>query len=182
MEKKAEKTKRMKQALKVVVVPELRKMGFSGSFPHLRRIGEKNVDLLTFQFGLRSTPAFVVIAGSAPNKGIINHLNEITPAEKLTAWETAKSKRLGSTHGEDPWFYYAIDGNPELELDLEKMNYYFDLNSTPIKNREFAIAEAKRTIHENKLILEKGESIYKYRAKQILSLLTEAEAFWKSCN
>ena len=36
--------------LKKIVVPGLRERGFKGSFPHFRRISEKKIDLITFQF------------------------------------------------------------------------------------------------------------------------------------
>ena len=43
-----ESRKNMEQALKEFFVPELRALGFKGSFPHFRRIAENSIDLLTF--------------------------------------------------------------------------------------------------------------------------------------
>jgi Domain of unknown function (DUF4304) len=40
----------MDVALKTSVVPVLRESGFTGSYPHLRRVHVTHVDLLTFQF------------------------------------------------------------------------------------------------------------------------------------
>jgi hypothetical protein len=41
---------RMIAALQAHVVPELRRRGFKGSFPHFRRAAAQRIDLLTFQF------------------------------------------------------------------------------------------------------------------------------------
>ena len=44
-----EDKKSMNKALNEIVVPELRKRGLKGSFPHFRRIMETQIHLLTFQ-------------------------------------------------------------------------------------------------------------------------------------
>jgi Domain of unknown function (DUF4304) len=41
---------RMKSALKTVVVPKVRSLGFSGSFPHFRRKRESEHQMLMFMF------------------------------------------------------------------------------------------------------------------------------------
>jgi uncharacterized protein DUF4304 len=55
----SESRDKMIDALRRVIVPTLRNMGFTGSFPHFRRIRETRIDLLTFQFN-RSGGSFVV--------------------------------------------------------------------------------------------------------------------------
>ena len=40
----------MRKALKDLVLPRLRELGFEGSFPHLRRRRVDRADLFTFQF------------------------------------------------------------------------------------------------------------------------------------
>jgi hypothetical protein len=40
----------MDKALKGRVIPTLRQAGFTGSFPHFRRIQGERTDLITFQF------------------------------------------------------------------------------------------------------------------------------------
>ena len=42
----------MVAALKESVIPALRSKGFSGSFPHFRRIRTTQIDLLSFQFSM----------------------------------------------------------------------------------------------------------------------------------
>jgi hypothetical protein len=46
----SEATDMMIAALKEIVVPTLRDMGFRGSFPHFRRQRDEQLDLLAFQF------------------------------------------------------------------------------------------------------------------------------------
>ena len=42
---------KVNEQIKTMIVPELRKKGFKGSFPHFRRIYENGrVDFLSFQF------------------------------------------------------------------------------------------------------------------------------------
>jgi hypothetical protein len=56
---------KMVAALKAEVVPQLRKNGFSGSFPHFRRIGPTKTDCVTFQFD-KWGGGFVVEIGEGP--------------------------------------------------------------------------------------------------------------------
>jgi len=52
-------------ALKEIVLPTLRNMGFRGSFPHFRRERDEQLDLLTFQFS-RWGGSFVVEIAYCP--------------------------------------------------------------------------------------------------------------------
>lgn len=54
--------KRMISVLNTIVVPEIRKRGFKGSFPHFRKISEDKIDLITFQFD-RYGGGFVIEVG-----------------------------------------------------------------------------------------------------------------------
>src|SRR5262245_34082606 len=69
-------------ALRDVVVPVLRDMGFSGSFPHFRRIRESQIDLLTFQFN-RYGGSFVVEAACCASEGFTTHWGEHIPPQKV---------------------------------------------------------------------------------------------------
>jgi len=55
----SESRDKMMEALHRVVVPMLRDMGFTGSFPHFRRVHDTQIDVLTFQFN-RWGGSFVV--------------------------------------------------------------------------------------------------------------------------
>jgi hypothetical protein len=97
----------MDAALKTVVVPALRKMGYTGSMPHLRRIRER-VDLLTFQFD-RYGGGFAIEVGSAPKEGITTTWGKFIPAAKLRSWDLPANQRPRLVPiGERPshWFRY----------------------------------------------------------------------------
>jgi len=105
----------MDAALKKLVVPVLRERGFSGSFPHFRRIKEE-VDLLTFQFD-RNGGGFVIEAAKGKKEGFTTHWGKHIPAAKLTAWDLHPNdrKRLkpGPTGGTDSWFRYDASDSCE---------------------------------------------------------------------
>ena len=98
----------MDAALKKVVVPALREHGFTGSFPHFRRIKEE-VDLLTFQFDRRGG-GFVIETAKGKKEGFTTHFGKHIPAAKLTAWDLHpdQRKRLkpGGDSSTDSWFRY----------------------------------------------------------------------------
>jgi hypothetical protein len=96
-------------ALRDVVVPVLRDMGFSGSFPHFRRIRESQIDLLTFQFNRHGGSFVLEIATCAPD-GFTTHWGEQIPPHKVQAHDIHPKQRLrlGSHPPEqsDHWFHY----------------------------------------------------------------------------
>ena len=100
---------RMLAALRDVVVPVLRDMGFSGSFPHFRRIRESQIDLLTFQFN-RYGGSFVVEVAFCDPDGFTTHYGKHISPNKLRAHDIHPRQRLrlGSHPPEeaDHWFYY----------------------------------------------------------------------------
>jgi hypothetical protein len=98
----------MDAALKKIVIPALRERGFTGSFPHFRRIKEE-VDLLTFQFD-RNGGGFVIETAKGKKEGFTTHWGKHIPAAKLTAWDLHpdQRKRLkpGADGSTDSWFRY----------------------------------------------------------------------------
>lgn len=98
----------MESALKRIVVPELRRAGFRGSFPHFRRLHQA-VDLVTFQFD-RHGGGFVIEVAIGNPSGLTTHWGKHIPANKLTAWDLnpVQRKRLKpvSGSGTDSWFRY----------------------------------------------------------------------------
>jgi hypothetical protein len=104
----------LEDALREVVVPDLRNRGFRGTFPHFRRPLESRIDLLTFQF-YSSGGSFVVEVAQCGPTGVSHSWKDVGP-DKVTAWDVAKRLRLGSApdRGEsDHWFVY---GKPNYEV------------------------------------------------------------------
>jgi hypothetical protein len=98
----------MDAALKQVVVPGLRELGYAGSMPHFRRITEC-VDLLTIQFD-RYGGGFVIEAGRASKEGITTPSGKFISAAKLKAWDLPADQRPRLVpDGKRPGFWFRFD-------------------------------------------------------------------------
>lgn len=108
-------------ALKLHVVPKLRKKGFKGSFPHFRKINADKIDLLTFQFD-RYGGGFVIEAAIYPVDGIVHEWGEIVPSNKVTAHDVSERLRLKKQDGQ--WFRYDIaTENVYEQVALQVLNH-----------------------------------------------------------
>jgi hypothetical protein len=90
----------MLEALKTILMPSLKRDGFSGSFPHYRRRRPDFYDLMTFQFDLRGGGGFIIeIARCLPSG--IDHPTGHVQAGKARAWGRLPNyrKRIKPRHG-----------------------------------------------------------------------------------
>ena len=94
--------------LKELVVPQLRKRGFTGSFPHFRRLNENQMNVLTFQFS-RWGGSFVVEAASCPAEGVVLHTGRRIGPGEVKAHHIYPRLRLGSSPPE------AVDHSFDFE-------------------------------------------------------------------
>jgi hypothetical protein len=83
----------MISVLRESVFPTLRELGFSGSFPHFRRIRETKIDLLTFQFN-RHGGSFVVEIACCGPEGFTTYWGKQIPPKKISAHDLHPNKRL----------------------------------------------------------------------------------------
>lgn len=90
--------------LKEHLVPELRNLGFKGSFPHFRRIHEQRIHLLTFQFDKYGTGRFVIELAVAPRGPFTTSWGKEIAEGKLTAHDLNERQRLCAKEGGDHWF------------------------------------------------------------------------------
>ena len=104
----------MISALKRIVVPELRKKGFRGSFPHFRRISSEKIDLMTYQFD-RYGGGFVVEVAVCSPDGITHEWGEKVPPNKVTAHDLTNRLRLKEKDGQ--WFRYDTEDKVENIFD-----------------------------------------------------------------
>src|SRR5262249_34557198 len=104
--------KEVEAALKRDVIPLLRRSGFKGTFPHLRRGSPSAIDLLTFQFD-KHGGGFVVEIARSPPDGVVTHWGEAIPPEKVKAWDVHPSRRkrvqMSAELGTDGWFRYDVN-------------------------------------------------------------------------
>jgi hypothetical protein len=110
--------KRMNDALRTYTLPMLRGMGFKGALPHLRRLYEKEIQIITFQFSVYGGN-FVIELG----KCVLSE--EIIP-ENITAWMCGsrncigKNERLGMlSHDNDHW--YSFQEKADLPETYERL-------------------------------------------------------------
>jgi uncharacterized protein DUF4304 len=99
----------MTSALKEKLVPELRRRGFKGSFPHFHRPLATRVDFLTVQFNSAGGSFVVEIAKCGPN-GIAEGFGSELPVSRLNPQFFRDRLRLGSDRNagrSDHWFEFG---------------------------------------------------------------------------
>ncbi len=97
--------KLMDKTLKTFVVPEIRKFGFSGSYPHFRRMKDNKLEFISFQFSLYG-PSFIVEAGKT-TKEQLSDLSKDMPFEKLNHGNTAQRFRIKPDESiSDHWYSF----------------------------------------------------------------------------
>jgi hypothetical protein len=116
MAKNEQRTK-MDFALKKIFVPELKSLGFKGTYPHYRIITEDSILTAMIQFSLYSR-AFVIELGRSKLSGL-SILAGTKPLEKLTTPYLSNRYRMGArTLHRDPWYDFE---NCRQESDYEKV-------------------------------------------------------------
>ena len=110
----SESRDKMVSALREVVVPTLRDMGFRGSFPHFRRTRAEQIDLLVFQFS-RWGGSFVVELGYCPATGYtsLSGQHYATDRVRVHHLHIQQRVRLGSQRPEvfDHWFKFEPESD-----------------------------------------------------------------------
>ena len=104
---------KMIAALKEMVVPTLRDLGFRGSFPHFRRQREEQLDLLTFQFSQWGGSFIVEISYCCP-AGYTLHTGEVVSPDRARVHhqDIYRRLRLGvrpPPNNRDHWFQFEPD-------------------------------------------------------------------------
>ena len=106
----------MNSALKLVVLPRLRKLGFNGSFPHFRRLRSDHVDLVVFQFN-KYGGSFVIEVASLTQEQVNAHWNQSLTLQNATVYDANKSHRLGAAQGGDNWIVFGKHNHePDHEI------------------------------------------------------------------
>ncbi len=114
----------MDRALRAAVRARLRPAGFTGSLPHLRRITEEQICLLSVQFS-SAGGSFAVEVGECPPEGLETHRGFFGPAE-VTSYDLPLMRpRVGSVGfpDGDHWFVF---GTPSWEPDEARPSAHYD--------------------------------------------------------
>lgn len=117
----------MISALKALVVPELKKRGFTGKFPDFRRIVASRTDFLSFQFDRNGGGFLIEISQTAPGE-IVTYRGERIPAEKLTPFDldTKVRRRVQPKPGGSTRDWFRFD-DFEYQRAAESVLPYVDV-------------------------------------------------------
>ena len=111
----------MDAALKRAVASQLRPLGFKGSLPHLRRLSDRRIDLISVQYYLSGGSFVVEVAACGPD-GYTTSWGEHIDATKVRAQDIPFPRpRLGSENFPgfgDHWFVFGL---PNYEAGSEKV-------------------------------------------------------------
>ena len=136
MRNKVPERKNMIKALRQEVVPLLRRAGFSGSFPHFRRISKDKIDLIMFQFN-KYGGSFVIEVAQCSPKGRIHSWGEKVPPEKVKVYDCLTEDRERITYDKDidrdEWISYE---NADYEKAAKEVTHYIDKAESWFKNRK----------------------------------------------
>lgn len=125
--------KLVNEEIKKVIIPELRKYNFKGSFPHFRRIYDNGkVDYLSFQFNKYGGSFVVEIAVAYPYKGKdgnFSYWNEVTPEFIKKSNYAYTKERLRLTPADNEWFKYDENNyketvNSALKKIVSNLGYF----------------------------------------------------------
>lgn len=102
--------KSMHAALKKIIVPELRRCGFKGAYPHFRRVLAAQTDLLWFQFDDYGNNFVIEISQAIGSKVYTDKWGARLHMDKLKTYDVTEARfRVQPRTGKDTenWFSYA---------------------------------------------------------------------------
>ena len=135
----------MDQAIKSLILPRLREMGFKGSLPHLHRPRNGACDFLTIQF-LSVGGAFTIEIARASKDGLLFHGRHI-PVTKLNSTYLQPRHRLGAPlSGGDHWYRFDVSGTEaaakQVLADLGSPSVWSLVDSFPVSEVSDSAARA----------------------------------------
>ncbi len=80
-----------KLTLSQIVIPELRKLQFKGTFPHFRRVSDRKLNLLTFQFD-KYGGGFIIEIANCDAKGFTTHWEKEIPPNITVCFRKRKCR------------------------------------------------------------------------------------------
>jgi hypothetical protein len=115
---------KMKSYLRKNVIPLLSEKGFTGKYPHFRRVREDCIELISFLTNKWGGSFTVEVSAVFPNGLNKNYTEwEGLAEDKLTVWSTNERYRLKGMY--DGWFYY---GDVYVKHSLLFGKVYYDLS------------------------------------------------------
>ena len=127
-----DKKKEFIKVIKKNVIPEIKLLGYVGSFPHFRKAEGNSMYFIGFQFGRTSLIGKLIIELGFVNRKDLSDWAKSLPEEKLNYGFSQKSHRLGSRSEKEDgiWFdYESLKTEEQIEnlsfviLELFKKEY-----------------------------------------------------------
>lgn len=114
----AEKRKLMDTSLKAIVVPELRKMGFSGSYPNFRIVEGDLITTCAIQFN-RYGGSFILEFARNTMQELTPYMQSVVVPAKAVSGDLSNRYRLGATKATrgDFWFDFENFSNKKSKYD-----------------------------------------------------------------
>ena len=112
----------MDKALKSIVVPEIKHLGFTGSYPHFRKKVGETYQFVSFQFGRTSLIGSFVMEFGYMEIGELPEWAKELPFNKLNYGHAKHRKRVKpvSVGDTDYWFDYGSYTKNEQYLELAR--------------------------------------------------------------
>ncbi|WP_084324196.1 DUF4304 domain-containing protein [Hyphomonas polymorpha] len=124
----------MDKALKQLVVPLLRTLGFQGSYPHFRRMQNEQIDLLSFSFS-RFGGEFSAELAICPVDGFRYHSGKLVPPEKVTAFNilSERTSLRNPAHSSENFVFGKPSFEPNYDVALPRQ--YYEHIATQLKEQ-----------------------------------------------
>lgn len=160
-------SQKMRRALSKYVIPNLTEKGFSGKYPHYKKIYEDRIELLVFEtnsWGNSFTVEISTVFLPQSKRDSNFCSSDFETIENATVWDTDLRYRLRGLY--NGWFYYT---------DVYKQK----INSITFYN---AISEAKAQNYipeKNEVLVQKADdTIYRKVCEEVNRQLCNAFKWW----
>ena len=164
-------SQKMRKALDNYVIPNLIEKGFTGEYPHYKKVYDDRIELLVFQknnWGNSFTVEISTVFLPCKKRDSNFISGEFKNIEEATAWDTNLRYRLKGMY--DGWFYYT-------DLYREKigrMTYYHAISEEKAKDYTPA--------NNEKLVQKADEDIYFKICQEVNKQMEKAFKWWDAFN
>jgi len=145
----------MLTALRRIVFPRLRELGFKGSSNNFRRCLPDRIDLFTFQFNSYGG-SFVIELGQCDAGGYTTDWGEHITPDKLQPAYLDMDHRVRLLHaylGTDQWFEYEdANGAEELDRIAQSVLPYLEIADRIFRDSLFPGNQALKTFRKERYI------------------------------
>ncbi len=164
-------SQKMRQALNKYVISDLIQKGFTGEYPHYKKVYDDRIELLVFQknnwgnsFTIEISTVFL------PNRKINSNFisSEFKNIQDATVWDTNLRYRLKGMY--DGWFYYT----DLYSKKIGGMTYYHAISE--VKAKDYV------PTNNEKLVQKADDDIYFKLCQEVNKQMKLAFKWWDAFN